>query len=72
MAASRESGVNEVRVVVVDDVAEIAESLAATLQVNGYSVRIAADGEQALAVIGTFQPHCCRNRIGGCWPTTST
>lgn len=47
-----------VRVVIVDDVPEIAESLAAALTLNGYEVRVACDGPQALRVIDTFEPHC--------------
>ncbi len=49
---------DEVRVVVVDDYADAAETLAASLQLDGYSVRVALDGVDALAVIDAFRPHC--------------
>ncbi|HEY4080203.1 MAG TPA: response regulator [Burkholderiaceae bacterium] len=50
--------VDEVRVVVVDDVSDVAEMLACTLEFDGYSVKTAADGAQALAVIEAYRPHC--------------
>lgn len=52
------STVDEVRVVVVDDVADMAETLAVTLELDGYSVRTASDGAQALALIEEYRPHC--------------
>ena len=51
-------GEDEARVVVVDDVADIAEALAYSLEQDGYKVWIAHDGVQALAVIEEHQPHC--------------
>lgn len=48
----------EVRVVVVDDHVDGAESLAALLALNGYCVKTAHDGAQALALIEAFQPVC--------------
>jgi CheY-like chemotaxis protein len=48
----------EVRVVVVDDVVDAAETLAAMLELDGYAVAIAHDGVQALTVIETHRPHC--------------
>jgi CheY-like chemotaxis protein len=49
---------DEVRVVVVDDDVDSAESLAALLTLNGYSVKTAHDGCQAWALIQEFQPLC--------------
>ncbi|MEO6363227.1 MAG: response regulator [Caldimonas sp.] len=48
---------DEVRIVVVDDYADAADALAVSLQLDGYSVRIAADGESALTIIAAFEPH---------------
>lgn len=48
----------EVRVVVVDDQVDGADSLAELLTNNGYSVKTAHDGTQALALIEAFQPLC--------------
>jgi CheY-like chemotaxis protein len=50
--------VEEVRVVVVDDVAEAAESLASLLELGGYRVWTASDGAQALTVVEARDPHC--------------
>ncbi len=49
---------DEVRVLVVDDVFDAAEALACGLELDGYQVRIAQDGEQALALIEESVPHC--------------
>lgn len=51
-------GANEVRVVVVDDVSDAADALASALESDGYTVMTACDGEQALALVDQFQPHC--------------
>jgi DNA-binding response OmpR family regulator len=48
----------DVRVVVVDDDSEVAESLAAALEFDGYRVKIAGDGAQAIALVAEFAPHC--------------
>lgn len=49
---------NDVRVVVVDDLVDAANALAMTLELNGYKVRTAHDGREALTVIHEHQPHC--------------
>ena len=49
---------DDVRVVVVDDVRDMAETLAALLEHDGYKVRTAGDGAEALDVIAAYQPHC--------------
>ena len=49
---------DEVRVLVVDDYPEAAETLAAILEFDGYVVRVAYDGAQALPMVDDFQPHC--------------
>ncbi len=49
---------DEVRVLVVDDVFDAAEALACGLELDGYKVRIAQNGEQALALIEESVPHC--------------
>jgi DNA-binding response OmpR family regulator len=48
----------DVRVVVVDDDSEVAEALAAALEFDGYRVKIASDGAQAVALVAEFAPHC--------------
>jgi len=52
------------RVLVVDDNADAAESLAMLLEVNGDSVRVAYDGEGALAAEGDFHPDVILLDIG--------
>jgi DNA-binding response OmpR family regulator len=49
---------DSVRVMVVDDVHDAAETLALMLQLDGYEVRMAHDGAQALSLIDSFEPHC--------------
>ena len=49
---------DEVRVVVVDDVPDAAESMASALTLDGYSVRTALEGHAALAVIEEYRPQC--------------
>lgn len=49
---------DEVRVVVVDDLADAAEALGFGLELDGYKVRIAHDGASALSLIEEFKPHC--------------
>lgn len=49
---------NSVRVMVVDDVPDAAETLALMLELDGYCVRMAHDGAQAMAMIDGFDPHC--------------
>ncbi|MEO8526353.1 MAG: response regulator [Caldimonas sp.] len=51
-------GEDEARVVVADDVADIAEALACGLEQDGYKVWIAHDGVEALALIEEHKPHC--------------
>ena len=48
----------DVRVIVVDDDREVAEALAAALEFDGYRVKIAGDGAQAMALVAEFSPHC--------------
>ena len=62
---------DEVRVVVVDDVADMADVLAMSLELDGYSVKTANNGAQALKVIEDYRPHCVLLDIdmpgmGGC------
>ncbi len=46
------------RIVVVDDHAELAGTLAEVLTLDGFDVRTAADGDTALAVIAEHKPIC--------------
>ncbi|MGZ8260188.1 MAG: response regulator [Caldimonas sp.] len=55
---------DDVRVLVVDDVADVAEALAATLELSGYKVSVANDGARALALIEVEVPHCILLDIG--------
>lgn len=48
----------EVRVLVVDDVRDVADVVASLLKLDGYAVRTAYGGEQAVAVVEHFRPHC--------------
>ncbi|MEO8296894.1 MAG: response regulator [Burkholderiales bacterium] len=52
------SPIDEVRIVVVDDMPDAAQSLAELLRMTGYMVRTCYDGAQALEVIRSFEPHC--------------
>jgi len=49
---------DEVRVVVIDDVSDAADALALALQLDGYDVRTAHNGVDALSLIETYRPHC--------------
>ncbi len=55
---------DDVRVVVVDDVADAAEALAETLSLSGYKVWIATDGAAALSLVEAKKPHCVLLDIG--------
>src|SRR3954462_12504554 len=44
------------RVLVVEDDAEIAGALRRSLRIEGYDVRVAEDGEEALSESGLFEP----------------
>lgn len=47
-----------VRVLIVDDVDDAAQSLADLLELNGYQAQTARSGPQALELARTFAPHC--------------
>ena len=49
---------DEMRVLVVDDQADFADSIAQVLRSHGYTVRTASDGLEALALIDEFNPVC--------------
>lgn len=49
---------DSVRVLVVDDVTDAADTLAMLLELDGYEVCTAYDGLQALTRIPEFAPHC--------------
>jgi two-component system, OmpR family, response regulator len=53
-----------VRVLLVDDNLDAAESLALLLQLDGHEVRLAHEGEQALEVAKTFEPQLVLLDIG--------
>jgi PAS domain S-box-containing protein len=52
------------RVLVIDDDRDVGDSLAMLLQLMGADVRVAYDGEAALAVISGFKPHLVLLDIG--------
>jgi CheY-like chemotaxis protein len=52
------------RVLIADDKADLADSLAALLRLDGHEVRVAYSGESALAVARTFQPHAAVLDLG--------
>jgi len=49
---------NPVRLVVVDDSPDSAQTMAVLLRLNGYDVRTAANGIEALAMVQEVQPDC--------------
>lgn len=49
---------SKVDVLVVDDNADLAESIGDLLDAKGYRVRVAFNGQQALAMIDVEVPHC--------------
>lgn len=49
---------DDVRVLVVDDLVDAANTLAWALQASGYQVQTAHDGRQALQSIQACAPHC--------------
>lgn len=49
---------SEVRLVVVDDEVDFAEALTLLLKHDGYTVRIATNCEDALALVADFDPVC--------------
>jgi CheY-like chemotaxis protein len=49
---------DEVRVLVVDDNRDEAESLGALMSLNGYTVKLAFCAESALSELAEFDPHC--------------
>ena len=55
---------DDVKVVVVDDVADAAEALAAALELSGYKVWIATGGQEALGLIEEHRPHCVLLDVG--------
>jgi PAS domain S-box-containing protein len=52
------------RVLVVDDDADVRESTALLLELNGYEVKVADSGEQAIALTGAFHPDVVLLDIG--------
>jgi CheY-like chemotaxis protein len=54
-----DASVTQVRVLVVDDHPDAADSLAAVLDLLGCPVRTCYDGESALALAAEFEPHVC-------------
>lgn len=54
----------EVRVLVVDDVADVAHALANLLALDGYATRVAHDAESAMQLCESQLPHCVLLDIG--------
>lgn len=46
------------RIAIVDDLADNADSLATALALHGLETRTAGSGDEAMVVIDSFQPHC--------------
>jgi CheY-like chemotaxis protein len=55
---SADISADKVRIVVVDDSRDSAETLAALLRLSGYDVWTAGNGADALALIEDHRPHC--------------
>lgn len=49
---------DEVRVLVVDDVADVAQALANLLALEGYATQVAHDADSAMRACETQLPHC--------------
>ena len=49
---------DEVRVLVVDDVCDVADVIASLLRLDGYVVETAYGGEEAVALMQRFRPDC--------------
>ena len=58
LPSGRSADPHEARILVVDDMVELTESLTVLLECNGYTVKSAFDGEAALMVARDFRPHC--------------
>ena len=52
------SSSERLRIAVVDDLADSADTLAAALGLHGLETRTAGNGDEAILVIDTFKPHC--------------
>jgi len=63
-AAPESTHANGLRVVIVDDNADAADSLAMVLELEGHEVRTAGDGIAGLALIGEFAPQAVILDIG--------
>ena len=55
---------DELRVLVVDDVRDTAESMALALTLDGFDAKTAFDGVQALALIEAYKPHVVLFDVG--------
>jgi len=55
---------DEMRILVVDDVRDAAESLASALTVEGYRTRAAFSGRDALVAVNLFKPHAVLIDVG--------
>lgn len=55
---------DSVKIVVVDDVADVADALSMQLTLAGYRVATAYDAYQAIQLIEAHQPHCVLLDIG--------
>ena len=58
------SGTSQLRILVVDDNKDAAETLQRLLKILGHDVLIAHDGQNALALAATFRPHAVLLDIG--------
>ena len=55
---------DELRVLVVDDVRDTAESMAIALTLDGFDAKTAFDGVQALALVEAYKPHVVLFDVG--------
>jgi two-component system, chemotaxis family, CheB/CheR fusion protein len=55
---------DELRILVVDDVPDVADSLASLLRVNGHLVQTAYGGHEALDLVESFRPDCVLMDLG--------
>lgn len=46
------------RIIIVDDIADNADTLSVALELHGLKTRTANDAEEAVLIVDSFQPHC--------------
>jgi DNA-binding response OmpR family regulator len=55
---SQQSSEERVRILIVDDLSDLADGLADLLTLEGFDAAAAHGGQQAIDLVATFKPHC--------------